>query len=146
MTGLCRKWLMAFMAVAVALLVHSCHTTEGDVKLPSDARNFIYRYFPLNYVESKEKLPSGDFRVIFDSGPTVIFDPEGKWTSIDANGGTLPPIIAFDYFPSALYDYIESHGQTDGIYSVSRDAARYNVLLLDSRLTYIIATGKVIEN
>lgn len=141
----------AFRTIAGAIvlilltLLPACHKTEGDVDLPSDARNFIYKYFPLAYISSEEELPSGDFKVKVTNGPTLIFDSEGGWTQLLGNGETLPQMIAFDYFPSPLYDYVESLEQLNAIYSVSRDEQQYDVLLFQTRVLYDISTGRITE-
>lgn len=135
----------AVISMLLFVALTACHTTEGDVSLPQEARDFIYKYFPLDYIHSKEELPSGDYQVEISDGPTLIFDSTGSWIDLRGNGSTLPQMIAFDYFPEALYDYIESLEQISSIYSVSRDARTYEVLLFDTRLTYTISTGKVTQ-
>lgn len=142
MTRTLRSIAVALMALTA---LASCHETEGDADLPKEATDFISKYFPLSYVSSKEELPSGSFEVKMTRGATLIFDSEGSWTDLQGNGDVLPPMIAFDYFPSPLYDYIESKEQVDAIYSVSRTELIYDVLLFDTRLTYDIQTAKVTE-
>lgn len=138
--------LLAVMATLLLTSLSACHKTEGDVDLPTAARNFIYKYFPLDYISSKSELASGDYQVDITDGPTLIFDSEGKWIELRGNGGTLPQMIAFDYFPSPLYDYIESMEQLDGIYAVSRTEQAYEVLLFDTIVNYNVSTGKVTES
>ncbi|MDE5971807.1 MAG: hypothetical protein K2G94_03575 [Muribaculaceae bacterium] len=79
------------------------------------------------------------------NGPTLTFDEDGSWTDLHGNGGTLPQIIAFDYFPAPLYDYIDSKEQINAIYAVARNELAYDVLLFATRLVYDIETGKVSE-
>ena len=129
-------WLSALCA---------CHVTDGDVSLPKKATDFIYRYFPSSYVSSKEETSPGVYVVKMTNGPTLTFDEEGAWTNLRGNGGTLPQIIAFDYFPAPLYDYIDSKEQLDDIYAVARNEYAYDVLLFATRLNYDIETGKVSE-
>ncbi len=129
-------WLSALCA---------CHSTDGDVSLPKKATDFIYRYFPSSYVNSKEETSPGVYVVKMTNGPTLTFDEDGSWTDLHGNGGTLPQIIAFDYFPAPLYDYIDSKEQINAIYAVARNELAYDVLLFATRLVYDIETGKVSE-
>lgn len=136
--------LVAMTAVGLSAM-WSCHTTDGDVNLPQKATDFIYRYFPSSYVSSKEEPTVGVYVVKMTKGPTLTFDNEGSWTDLQGNGETLPEIIAFDYFPTPLYDYIESKEELKGIYAVTRNAFRYDVMLFATRLNYDIRTEKVTE-
>lgn len=139
------RTLTGVIVLMLLTLLTACHKTEGDVDLPSDARNFIYKYFPLAYISSEEELPSGDFKVKITNGPTLIFDSEGGWTQLLGNGETLPEMIAFDYFPEPLYDYVDSLEQLNAIYSITRNERQYDVLLFQTRLIYDISTGRITE-
>lgn len=77
------------------------------------------------------------------SGPTLRFDSENQWMDIDGNGARLPQVLMYDQLPTELYEYLQATEQQADVYVMKRDKYYYKLTMLDTVLTYDIATGKV---
>lgn len=77
------------------------------------------------------------------NGPTITFDAQERWTEVDGNGAVLPEVLMYDELPPELYSYLQSTEQQNGVYEVKRDKYYYKLTMLDTVLSYDIATGKV---
>ncbi|MBD5322675.1 MAG: hypothetical protein HDS01_07910, partial [Bacteroides sp.] len=51
--------------------------------------------------------------------------------------------LMYDELPPELYSYLQSTEQQNGVYELKRDKYYYKLTMLDTVLTYDIATGKV---
>ncbi|MCI8998673.1 MAG: hypothetical protein HFJ95_06730 [Muribaculaceae bacterium] len=77
------------------------------------------------------------------NGATLIFDKEYKWLEIDGNGVPLPETLAYNQFPPALFNYLQSIEQQSDVYSVKRDKYYYRLTMENTVISYDISTGKV---
>lgn len=116
------------------------HDYTGNV--PSSIQEFVSEYFPEQSI-SEYSTDGSVYRVKLHNSAAISFDGSYKWMSVNGYGNTLPEMFLFDQLPPALYSYIQEMQAVDGVYSVTRDNTSYTVSLIDSTVTYDIATGIV---
>lgn len=136
------------MLVLMSATFASCSDDGVDTSnLPEQISSFISKYYPGVEVDRWVNA-SGKATIYLRNSATIVFDntEDKNWASIDGNGGTLPQMLVYDQTPAALYRYIEENNAVNGVYSMSRNSKEYKVVLLNSRVTYDIATGKVTQN
>ncbi|MCC8113223.1 MAG: PepSY-like domain-containing protein [Bacteroidales bacterium] len=110
--------------------------------MPREIQSFISQYYPNTQLYSFTYTDTS-YTVILKNGPTIVFDNNCKWTSINGNGSPLPQTLLFDDFPPILYNYLQETETTDQVFSVTRNSTKYVVELLNTTLTYVIATGEL---
>lgn len=137
----------ATLAVAAAILITftltSCNDSEVINNLPSHVTQFVDQYWPGSSISAYSKVKDEGCTVTIKDGPTVKFDEQQAWIDIKGNGVPLPSTLLFDQLPEPLYDFLEEMQSTGEVYGVTRDASTYTLTLLDSKISYDIATGKV---
>ncbi len=136
--------LYAGRAILAALAIFAAGCTGADLwdSVPSEARNFIDRYYPNSELSAYEK-GKDSYTVELKDGPGFIFDSTNSWTSISGNGMPLKEVLIYDEAPGKLYDYLETIEETDGVFDMTRNSMTYTVTLLDSEIVYTIASGDV---
>lgn len=134
--------LLLFFVFALVAAVSGCSSDASD-ELPSAISKFVTQYFPEMGVKSYQTLSDGSSVVVVSGGPTLTFNAENRWTEIEGNGSTLPEVLMYNELPPELYDYLQSTEQQKGVYDMKRDKHYYKLTMLDTVLTYDIATGKV---
>lgn len=123
----------------------SCKDDQPWDELPADISHFITEYFPNSAIENFTSS-STTYHVRITDGPGLTFDKDCKWEAINGYGMPLPEILLFDQLPPALYKYLEETSQLDSVFTVERNSKTYTVVLLDSTLTYYIATQEIEGN
>ena len=142
------KKILYLMLVLLSGVLVSCSEDGVDLSdLPEQVSSFVSKYYPGVEVD-RWVNSSGKSTVYLRNSATIVFGntADKSWISIDGNGGTLPQMLVYDQTPTALYRYIEENNAVNGVYSMTRDSKEYKVVLLNSRVTYDIASGKVSQN
>ena len=142
------KKILYLMLVLLSGVLASCSEDGVDLSdLPEQVSSFVSKYYPGVEVD-RWVNSSGKSTVYLRNSATIVFGntADKSWISIDGNGGTLPQMLVYDQTPTALYRYIEENNAVNGVYSMTRDSKEYKVVLLNSRVTYDIASGKVSQN
>lgn len=119
----------------------SCSSDTWE-DVPGPISSFLSDYFPLQPV-SDCGFTDSVWHIKLRNSTALTFDDRYKWVSVNGYGEPLPEMFLFDELPPALYAYLQELSLTNGVYSVTRDSYTYNVLLLDSSVTYTITTGIV---
>ncbi len=139
-----RPFLLAAAFFAMSLpLTTSCSDNNDEYnQLPPKIQAFISEYFPEISV-SDYSFSDNVYHVTLSGSAYLEFNTTPAWTEIDGRGSILPGMLLYDQLPTTLYTYIETIGVTDGVYSLTRNNETIKAGLLDSTLTYDIATDKV---
>lgn len=137
-----QKIMLCLAAIFAVMGITSCSEDNVYSSLPDPISKFVAQYYPGAGV-SDFTNKNGVYTVEVSNGPTITFNKDYSWTSLDANGNTVPDEFLYDQLPPALYEYLQSTQATHSVYSVSRDTRQYVVRLLDSSLTYDIATAQI---
>lgn len=133
---------LSIMILCVAVMLGACSSDASD-ELPSAVSQFVTQYFPGVSVKSYNELSDGGCVVQLSGGPTMRFDADDRWVDIDGNGSRLPQVLMYDQMPPALYVYLQGTEQQSDVFAVKRDRDYYKLTMLDTVLTYDIATGKI---
>ena len=128
---------LAAMAAAVA----ACSNDVYD-DMPRQIQSFVAQYYPNSELASFTSTDS-TYTAIIKNGPTMVFASNGRWISVNGNGSTLPQIFLYNELPSRLYGYLEETENTGNTFIAARNPRVYTITLLDSRLTYAIASGEI---
>lgn len=137
-----RFWIAALFAVMT--VTAGCNSNSTWDELPSEISQFISRYFPEQGVSDFGES-DGIYHVKIRGGAALSFNREYQWTTINGYGSTLPQMLLFDQLPPALYEYIQSLGALEQVYSLHRDPSSISVSLLSSTLTYDRRTARITE-
>jgi len=130
----------------MAALLISCQESDNYRFLSNPIATFVSMYWPNADIESTTTQSDGSTVVIIHNGPEIVFDKSNSWTEIDGNGLPLPSVLLYDQLPSDLYRYIEETDNTQSVFTLKRTPLQYFVQLLDTSLTYDIATGDLRGN
>lgn len=137
------KRFTTYITLILTILFVTPGCTSNDWEdVPTPIAQFLSQYFPLQAVSQCTET-DGVYHVKLRNSMSLLFGSNYKWTSINGYGETLPETLLFDELPPALYNYLQELSLTNDVYSVTRDAFTYNITLLDSSITYTIATGIV---
>lgn len=131
---------LSFLMILLVFGAQGCSKNDLYDDVPTEINQFISRYYPNSALASFSTTPSGYVAVIKD-GPGITFGKDNKWTSIDGYGSPIPQIFLFDELPPAIYSYLQETENLDSVFVISRDSKQYKLQLLDTSLTYDIATG-----
>lgn len=132
--------LVAALALSIALFtLTSCNNSELWEDLPYQVTKFINAYFPNSELQSVSTA-GGGYHIRIDNGPGLSFDSDEQWVSVDGYGMPLPQVLLFDQLPPAVYNYLQETTQLNSVFSISRDAGRYTISLLNSDIYYDTAT------
>lgn len=134
-----RIYLLTMLLFAIGF--QSCHNSLWD-EMPSEISKFVSKYFPEIDI-AEYNVVNGGYSVEMLNSATIRFNDSYIWTSVNGNGATLPQMLLFDELPGGLYEHLEAIEELGNVYLISRDSKIYRVQLLDSVLTYEIATGKI---
>jgi hypothetical protein len=133
-------------AVIMAMtLLYSCQNNEYYNQLPEELTKFIAHYYPNTGIESYSHS-NDKYVVILKDGPGLTFSSSYAWTDINSNGAVLPQVLLFDQLPPAVYQYLQETEQLHSVFAISRNKKEYTISLLDSMLTYNIATDSLRGN
>lgn len=124
------------------ILLGACGNDVND-ELPQEILTFINKYYPNSAVSSFDEAKNGSYTVTIRNGAILKFDSQMKWTEINGNGVTLPPMMIMDESPAPLFRYIKEMERTNEVYLLSRNSEIYRVEFLDTYITYTIATGTI---
>lgn len=125
------------------LILGACSSNDEVYNnMPQDITYFVAQYYPSSKVETFTQTDER-YRVVLDDGPTIVFDKTCSWEMLNGNGSTVVQNFLFNELPPEMYEYLQSTNALNEVFSVSRDSKEYTVVLLDSTLTYDIATGKI---
>lgn len=131
----------------VFVALTSCSTTSNEEtwdKMPWKISSFITEYFA-GECQSFNELSNGDFQVVMKNGPTIIFNNDYNWISVNGNGGTISEYFLYNCLPETLYDYIEGLDYLDQVYTVKIENGNYYVELIDTNVKYDTATKTITE-
>jgi len=127
--------LAGILVLFVVTFFWRCGGNDVYDEMPQKIQFFISQYWPNSEMASYTTTATGSVARIFH-GPTLAFDSDGAWTSVDGNGATLPPMFLFDQLPQPLYDHLEATENTSGVYAVTRKPPVCTVRLSTRTLTY----------
>lgn len=131
------------LIIIMYAMLGACQSGDDFDKMPRSIMQFVTQYWPNPAVSQCQENDDGSWLVQIKSGPTLTFDAEENWTSVNGNGVPLPQVLLFDRLPSALYDYLESGGYLGQVFDMSRTAREITLQLHTSRLYYVIDTGEI---
>lgn len=134
--------LMLVGLVGLLIMLGACSNDAWE-DLPSKISSFVTQYFPNSAVKGYSATADGGHKVTISNGPTLIFNSDEEWIDIDGEGSKLPQVLMYDQLPPALYDYLQSTSQQADVYAVTRDKYFYKLTMLDTVITYTIATGDI---
>lgn len=137
-----RFYFLIFFCVALMYSTQGCSKNDLYDDMPQSINNFISQYYPNSSLASFSVTDNGYVAVIKD-GPGITFGKDCKWTSIDGYGSTVPQVFLFNELPPALFAYLQETENLDSVFIISRDTKEYRLKLLDTSLTYDIASGKL---
>lgn len=137
-----KKFLLTAFIAAAAIFT-GCQSSDLYSDLPGPVAHFVSQYWPNPAIAAYSPTSGGGCSVTVENGPTIEFDSEYGWTKISGNGMPLPETLLYNVLPQALYRYLESAEQTGQVFSIDRTAQEYHLRLLNTSLTYDIATGLV---
>lgn len=138
----CPAAIVAAGLFLCALCAGSCSNNDEYGELPGKIAEFVSTYFPGQAVESYTHS-GANYHVRIKNGPGLTFGDNYSWTAVDGYGLPLPQVMLFDQLPPKLYGYLQDSRQLDSVFGMERDTRRYVLTLLDSSLTYDIATGEL---
>lgn len=143
------RWTDAARALLIVVLLCSfmwlpsgCDHSDIWNDVPPKIQTFIVRYFPSFSVSSCDNTASG-YHVRLANGPGLSFDVDYDWTNVNGYGMPLPEVLLFDQLPPKVYSYLQATDDTDGVFEISRDSLQYRIELLNSTLSYTIATDSL---
>lgn len=148
-----RSPIVALMAL---FFLSACENVDvDDEDVPFAVTNFIEQYFNGRGFSGVEKINDTDYCFTIDNGPTVtvavvndrLYNPVVELLRYTGNGETMPPEMAWDFFPEKLYNYVDGLECIDLIYDYEFDKAgdSITVRLLDTTVIYHIQSGKIEE-
>lgn len=137
-----RNTFCTIVLTVLLVFMGACNDSEWD-SVPGPIRDFISEYFPQGEVTSVIDTADGGYTVQIHNGATLSFDKEYAWTDINGNGIPLPAQFLFDELPEALYNYLVEMEQTTSVYHATRNYLVIDLMLLNSTVSYEIATGKI---
>lgn len=135
------KKILSLLLVCTALW--ACSSNEEYDNVPEPIITFITQYWPNPVIESYSHPSDGDYKMEIKDGPGLEFDADYRWTMIDGNGLELPQVFLFNELPGKLYEYLEGGEFLDQVFSIQRDSKTYELSLLNSDISYDIATATV---
>lgn len=130
-------WAMATMAACVC----AC-SNEAYNDMPSQIQSFIAQYYPNSELATFTSTDS-TYTAVIKNGPTFVFASNYGWLSLNGNGSTLPQVFLFNELPTKLYDYLEETENTNNAFIATRNSSVYTVTLLDTRVTYTVASKEI---
>ncbi|MBD5224643.1 MAG: hypothetical protein HDS68_01580 [Bacteroidales bacterium] len=138
-----RNLIIVPMALALTLpFLTGCDDNDEYTEMPGKIQSFVSEYFPETSV-SDYSFSNNIYHVTLSGSAYLEFNAVPAWIKIDGRGSVLPEMLLYDQLPSTLYTYIETLEATEGIYSIARNKEAITASLLDSTITYDIATGKI---
>lgn len=135
-----RLFLTLFLIVP---LLWSCQSSDEYDALPRSISTFVSQYWPNPDIESYTHPGPDVYVVVIHNGPRLTFDAAYAWTEIDGLGLPLPDNLLFNELPDPLYRYLTETEATDAVFGMARNPRAYTLQLLESSLTYDIATQAV---
>lgn len=136
--------ILLLMVTPMTAIV-SCRDNQPWDELPTRISQFITQYFPNGAIDSFTSTPT-TYHVRITDGPGLTFNRNYEWEAINGYGMPLPEVLLFDQLPPALYQYLEETSNLDQVFVMERTARVYTLVLLDSTLTYDIATENISSN
>ncbi len=137
------KRIFTLILGIMALTLGACSSNDPVYNdMPADIMKFVAQYYPNSKVETFTETDAS-YRLVLDDGPTMVFNKTCQWQKLDGNGSVLVQNFLFNELPPELYEYLQNTDELNQVFSVSRDSKEYTVELLNSSLTYNIATGKL---
>lgn len=76
-------------------LFSSCKDEQPWDELPVDISRFISQYFPNCGIESFTTSPT-TYHIRISNGPSLTFDKDYRWESINGYGMPLPEVLLYD--------------------------------------------------
>lgn len=132
-----RNRILGLALLFMVVLMGACNDHVWD-ELPTTVQSFISQYFPYGEVASYTEGKDGSVEVQMKNGPTLKFDSDMGWTSINGNGVPLPEVLLYNQLPSELYDYLSENEQTASVYVLTRTYDTIRVDLFDTYINYNI--------
>ncbi|MCM1356320.1 MAG: hypothetical protein NC212_07950 [Staphylococcus sp.] len=123
------------------IILGACSNSIWD-EIPTPITSFIEQYYPNSNVKEFNTTDNG-YKLKINNGASFSFDNDYRWTSIDGNGVHLPEVLVYNQLPPALFNYLQGIEAQTSVFSMSRDSTYYKLLMLDTVITYEIATGKI---
>lgn len=138
-----RKYnLIAIIIFAVTVII-SCRGTDEYSELPRPIAHFISLYWPNPEVSNFTQSDESTYEVYVKNGPTLKFNSDYEWISINGNGVSLPEVLLYDCLPDRLYSYLTSLSLLADCFSIERTPQIYTLTMLNFNVTYDITTGTI---
>lgn len=138
-----RKYnLISVIMYSIALFI-SCQGTDTYSELPRPIAQFVSQYWPNPEVTNFTHTDESTYEVYVKNGPTLKFNSDYEWITINGNGGALPEVLLYDCLPDRLYSYLESLSLFADCFSIERSPQNYTLTMLNFRVTYDITTGSI---
>lgn len=134
----------ACVAVLLAVMTACSDNPVLNSDMPREIQSFVTQYYP-NTAVIDYSHSNGLYHVRLKDGPGMTFNDDYAWLSINGYGYPLPQVLIFDQLPPALYMYLQETETTDQVFAADRDVSTYTLQLLESTLTYNIATQTVTQ-
>lgn len=135
------KKTLAIFAILMTVALTACQNNVFD-DMPQKIQDFVSQYYPDSKI-SNYFYNGKTYTVDVTGGPTLIFDSQQSWTSINGNGMPVPDMLLYDQIPTPLYEYLQQTSALGKVFAVQRDDKQYTLQLLSIKLTYDIATAKI---
>lgn len=133
--------LLLIISLLLAALT-GCHSNDIYDEMPQQIQLFISQYFPNSEVQSFSRS-GAIYHIRIANGPGMTFDEKYAWTNVNGSGTPLPQVFLFDQLPPAVYEYLQETSRLDAVFAAERTDKTYTLQLLDSTITYDIATRQI---
>lgn len=127
----------------IALTVAGCSNNDDLYdEMPKAIETFVAQYYPNSQLASFTHN-TNNYRLVLKNGPTMVFDNNYLWLTLNGNGSPLPGNFLFNEMPPEVYSYLQETENVNYVFSTERDNDNYTVVLLDYTIHYNTATGKL---
>lgn len=134
--------LISLIIFSIALLI-SCQGTDTYSELPRPIAQFVSQYWPNPEVSNFSHPDESTYEVYVKNGPTLKFNSDYEWISINGNGVSLPEVLLYDCLPGRLYSYLASLSLLADCFSIERSPQLYTLTMLNFNVTYDITSGTI---
>ena len=137
------KTKICTLLLLFAALLAACQGSDNYKELPSPIARFVSQYWPNPDVTSFTQPDASIYEVIIKNGPTLRFNADYEWTSINGNGLPLLENLLFSCLPDKLYAYLSSGSMLNECFAIVRTPRTYTLTMLNTTVTYDIGSGTI---
>ncbi len=137
-----KKFYFIFISL-IALTISACSSNDDLYnEMPKAIETFVAQYYPNSQLESFTQS-TGKYRLVLKNGPTMVFNNDYQWQTLNGNGSTLPGNFLFNEMPPEVYSYLQETESLNDVFSAERDNADYTIVLLNYTIHYNTSTGQL---